>query len=190
MSRDRAEAAKLEDVLGAPLEAKRGASDLAPGSYPATLMAFGKPFWMPIADKFQREGGPDKRQVFDAYFAVRTMDGGKPGAALLSYLVPVPTGGATNRKSKLYAVLKACRGGDQNFFDQEGNFKPGVTLKSFLQSPCTVAVEKNAKDFSQIASVTPAMMGVATPSAQECETLIPALQEREAGQGEDGNVPF
>src|SRR3989304_10124893 len=102
-------APSLKDVLGKELVAT--GQDIPEGSYPGILFAFGEPLWVKTADKFKKEGKPDERLVMDLHFGVRVKD----SMAAVSQLVPVPEGGASNKKSNLYKALRELRGTDDKF---------------------------------------------------------------------------
>lgn len=177
MSESQTKAPSLKDVLGNELKAT--GQDIPEGSYPGTLFAFGEPFILPVAERFQKPGRPKERAVMELWFGVRV----KEQMASVGYLVPVPEGGAANKKSNLYKALKALKGGDSKFFDKEGNFAKGVTLEKFLGASATVQVKKNDKDFPQVETLASAMEGMKHPSLDDCKPLVDLLKASE-------DIPF
>lgn len=170
-------APSLKDVLGKDLRAT--GQDIPEGNYAGVLFAFGDPFMLDVSEKFRKAGKPTERAVMELHFGVRV----KEGMAAVNYLVPVPEGGATNKKSNLYKALRALKGADPKFFDKEGNFVPGVTLEKFIGANGSVQVKKNAKDFPQVETLSSAMDGVVYPTMKECDTLVEAMKA-------DGDISF
>jgi hypothetical protein len=165
---------KLEDVLNQPL--KTTGSDIPEGSYPATLYKFGEPFEVDnTKGKFYREGQPKTRVVFEACFGIFDKSGKLES---LDYLIPVPDGGAANKKSNLYKMLKGLATGTA-LMSSEGEFAAGTTLKSFVGTNGVVSVKKNDQDFANVSGVAPKMEGAKYPTIEECATL----------KGSD-NIPF
>lgn len=179
MSENR-KAPSLKDVLGKDLQAT--GQDIPEGSYPGVLFAFGEPFMLKVAEQFRKPGKADERAVMELHFGVRV----KEAMAPVAYLVPVPEGGATNKRSNLYKALKALKGADPAFFDKEGNFAKGVSLEKFLGSTATVQVKKNAKDFPQVEALSSPMDGVKYPTMEDCTALIEILKHAEGSE----NIPF
>lgn len=166
-------APSLKDVLGKDLLAT--GQDIPEGSYPGVLFAFGEPFMLKVAEQFRKAGKSDERAVMELHFGVRV----KEAMASVAYLVPVPEGGATNKRSNLYKALKALKGSDAKFFDKEGNFAKGITLEKFLGATATVQVKKNAKDFPQVEALSSPMDGVKYPSLEDTTSLAEALKASE-----------
>lgn len=158
---------KLEDVLGAELS--RSGSDIPEGNYPGTLYGFGETFKVRTSMKFKKPGDPDERVVFEAKFGLVTKD----GVQTTDYLLPVPDGGMANRRSNLYKMLKAMRGGDEKFFLPDGNFAKGVTLKGFIGSNAMVQMKRNEKDFPQVESVSGPATGIKYPTVEESVAAEP-----------------
>lgn len=176
----KATAPKLEDVLGSELH--RSGSDVPEGSYPGTLYNFGEPFMLASAPQFRKPGQPEERAVMELQFAIITKD----GIQGVQYLVPVPEGGAANRRSNLYKALKMLKGTDEAFFQKDGNFTKGVNLKKFVGSTCVVQVKKNAKDFPTVEALASPVEGMKFPNMEECKRL-----EAELATAEDGStIPF
>lgn len=170
-------APNLKDVLGKDLLAT--GQDVPEGSYPGVLFAFGEPFMLKVAEQFRKPGKPDERAVMELHFGIRV----KEAMCSVAYLVPVPEGGATNKRSNLYKALKALKGQDPKYFDKEGNFAKGVTLERFLGSTSTVQVKKNSKDFPQVEALSSPMDGVKYPSLDDTKALVEALKASE-------DIPF
>lgn len=171
-------APSLKDVLGKGLKAT--GQDVPDGNYAGILFAFGDPFMLAVSEKFKKQNGPTERAVMELHFGVKT----KEGMASVAYLVPVPEGGATNKKSNLYKALKALKGPDGTFFDKDGNFREGVTLERFLGANASVQVKHNAKEFAQVETLSGAMDGVIYPSLDDCKALVETLK------ADNDNVPF
>lgn len=163
-------APKLEDVLGKELT--RTGSDIPEGSYPGTLYGIGEPFMLASAPQFVKPGQPAERPVMELKYGIVTKD----GLQAVQFLVPVPEGGAANRRSNLYKALKAMKGADEKFFQKDGNFAKGVNLKMFLGANATVQVKKNAKDFPAVETIASPMDGVKFPTLEECKPLVDAEQ--------------
>jgi hypothetical protein len=170
-------APSLKDVLGKDLQAT--GQDIPEGSYPGVLFAFGEPFMLKVAEQFRKPGKADERAVMELWFGVRV----KETMASVAYLVPVPEGGATNKRSNLYKALKALKGNDPKFFDKEGNFAKGISLEKFLGATATIQVKKNAKDFPQVESLASPMDGVKYPALDDTKGLAEQLKASE-------DIPF
>jgi hypothetical protein len=177
----KAVAPKLEDVLGSELH--RSGSDIPEGSYPGTLYNFGEPFMLASAPQFVKPGQPAERAVFEMQFAIITKD----GIQGVQHLVPVPEGGASNRRSNLYKALKMLRGTDPEYFEKDGNFAKGANLKKFVGSTCVVQVKKNAKDFPTVEALASPVDGMKFPTMEECKRLEAELAAADTG---DGTIPF
>lgn len=171
-------APSLEDVLGKDLQAT--GQDIPEGTYAGVLFHFGEPFMLAVAEQFRKKGRPDERAVFEMWFGVMV----KGKLCSVSYLVPVPEGGATNKRSNLFKALKALKGGDPKFFDKEGEFVKGVKLSSFLGAAAGVQVKHNAKEFPQVEALTGPMDGTKYPKLEDCKALEEALK----AQSDD--IPF
>lgn len=166
---------KLDDVLNQPL--KTTGSDVPEGSYPGTLYKFGEPFEVDnTRGKFYKEGQPSKRVVFEACFGIYDKVGKLES---IEYLIPVPDGGAANKKSNLYKMLKGLATGTA-LMTAEGEFAPGTSLKSFIGATGVVAVKKNDQDFANVSGVGPKMDGAKYPTLEECKAL----------QGSSEAIPF
>ncbi len=165
----------LADIENQELRAT--GQDIPDGSYGATLFGFTEPFWMPVSEQFRKPGQPEKRLCFDARFGFYDKAG---QLTELTYLMPVPDGGAANRKSNLYKVLKALSAGNVELINAEGNIPKGVKLASFVGRSGVLSVIKNKKDWPQISSVSPRMDGIKYPTVEECKANL---------KGSDG-TPF
>lgn len=164
-------APSLKDVMNAPLRVT--GNDIPAGSYGGVLFGFSEPFMIPVSEQFRKEGGPKERAVFEARFGVYV----KGKAEEVDYLIPVPDGGAANRRSNLYKMLRALGTGNNKLLTDEG-FAEGVNMQAFIGCTGVVAVKHNAKDFPQIESVAPKMDGVKYPTLEECKGLdAPASSE-------------
>ena len=159
----------LESVLNAPLS--RSGTDVPEGNYPGALAAFGEPF--ELEDKFPKPGRPVMKMVFEARFAVMT----KEGVQVVDYLIGVPDGGAANRRSALYKMLKSLRGTDPKFFASDGTFAKGVTLAAFVGSPCTVQVKMNTKEFPTVEAVTGPVDGAKVPNVKDIAAALAASEK-------------
>jgi len=159
----------LDDILGA--EIKLTGADLPPGSYPATLFGFGAPFRMKVTEQFKKEGGPEYKDNFDLRFGVVDKQG---NLVEQTYMVGVPDGGEVNRKSNLFKALLALSNGDPKVINEKGEVAKGLKLKSLIGRNCVLNIEKNKKDFPQVASVAQklAAEGVKYPSLEECKKLL------------------
>lgn len=165
----------LDDITSAPL--KTTGNEIPTGSYGSTLFGFGAPFRVKTAEKFRKPGQPETRVVFDARFGTFDKDG---QLVELTYLLPVPDGGAANRKSNVYKMLKALAGSDTKLIAENGNLVEGVTLKSFYGKTGVLAVEQNTEGWPQVKGVTARMEGIKYPTVEECQANL---------KGSDG-VPF
>ncbi len=158
----------LADVLGAQL--KVSGSDISAGSYGGILCGFGEPFKIDnTKGKFYKPGQPVTRDVFDANFGLYDKEG---NVAVISMLIPVPDGGAANRRSNLYKTLKALGTGDDSLILKDGNFASGASMGKFIGRPCSLAIKINSSDWPEVESVTPAMNGVKTPTLEECKKAM------------------
>lgn len=166
-------APSLKDVMNAPLRVT--GNDVPAGSYGGILFGFSEPFMLAVSEKFRKEGGPTHRAVFEARFGVNVKDKMEE----VDYLIPVPDGGAANRRSNLYKMLRALGTGDDKLLSGDG-FAQNVNMQSFIGKTGTVVVKKNEKDFPQVESVAPPMAGVKFPTLEECKGLT---------SGSDG-IPF
>jgi hypothetical protein len=161
----------LKDVLSANLRVT--GNDIPVGTYGGILFGFSDPFMIKVSEQFRKEDGPTERAVFEARFGVYV----KGKAEEVDYLIPVPDGGAANRRSNLYKMLRALGAGNNKLLTDEG-FAESVNMQSFIGCVGVVAVKKNAKDFPQVESVGPKMDGVKYPTLEECKGLdAPASSE-------------
>ena len=155
---------QLDDLLDRPLEAT--GSDVPDGSYPATLFAYSRPFKLAMAPQFVKPGGPTHKTVFELRFGLYDQKG---VLVELDKLVNVPEGGGANRKSNLYKALRSLA---PDKFDDEGAFKKGTTLKSFLGLQCVLGVKKNKQDWPAVETINPRMAGAKYPAIEECQAKL------------------
>ncbi len=166
-------APSLRTIMEAPLKAT--GADIPAASYGATLLGYGDPFMIAVAEKFKKPGQPEKRAVFEANFAIFVKD----QITEISYLIPVPDGGATNRKSNLFKMLRALGGSDPKLFNAEGEVfaSPNVKLVDFVGKTCVLSVKKSDKDFPQVESVGKPMDGVKYPSLEDARKALSISSE-------------
>ena len=141
-------------------------ADIPEGAYPATLMGFSDAFKIPTSEKFRKPGQPEKRTVFEARFAVYDKQG---SVQEVDYLLPIPEGGAANRKSNLYKMLRTL---DPKRFTKEGAFTKGSNLKAFLGSNCVLNVKLNDKEWPQVDSIGSKIDELKYPTEKEYKPLL------------------
>lgn len=159
----------LDALMDAPLEAT--GSDVPDGSYPATLFGYTKPFKLEVAPQFRKPGGPTHKTVFEMRFGLLDQKG---QLVELDKLVNVPDGGGANRKSNLYKALRSLA---PEKFDEEGSFKKGVNLKSFIGQQCVLGVKKNKQDWPAVETINPRMAGAKYPTVDECREKLTGSQD-------------
>ena len=166
---------KLDELMNAPLKATGG--DVPAGSYGGILYAFGEPVEMDATkSQFYKQGQPAKKLMFEVSFGIFDKSG---GVTSVEYFIPFPDGGAANRKSNLYKMLKALASGTA-LMNAEGNFTAGTTLKSFIGLRGVLSVKLNAKEFPNIESVAPWLDGAKCPTLEQCKDLT----------ADSGELPF
>lgn len=168
--------ATLKDILNAPLRAT--GVEIPEGSYPGVLLGFSDARRVPIAEKFRKANGPSDRLCFDANYVIRIKDG---SCQLVSYLLPVPEGGATNKKSNLYKMLRALAAGRPGLMTDDG-FASGVTLESFLGASATVSIARKG-DWSNIEGISSPLDGAKYPTDEELKVL-------KSSAADSGDIPF
>src|SRR5882757_5649931 len=112
---------RLEELMDSDLQVT--GADIPDGTYAAMLFEFSEPWEMDATkSKFFKAGDAATKTVFHASFGLIDKGG---TLQRVDHMLPFPDGGAANRRSNVYKLLKAVATGKPELIKEDGNFAKG-----------------------------------------------------------------